>query len=166
MYSADCTKMKSNCWRWKIPILAFLLYFFAGCSESTSTIHRKSIDRRRIPIIYVYTVVSSSCRHGVPSYIKTSLEQAVHSQPDANIIIASNFGECLKLDSFSVEGVIKLDTSKISSNRTNQFLQASSSMFQQDSKSELWITSALRFFIMEDIMRSEGFKEIIHVEVV
>jgi hypothetical protein len=35
----------------------------------------------RLPIVYVYTVVTAVCPFGLPSYIKVSLEQAVLSQP-------------------------------------------------------------------------------------
>lgn len=37
-------------------------------------------------------------------------------------------------------------------------------MFQSDNHGELWITSALRFFIMEDIMVAKGYTEMMHVE--
>lgn len=41
---------------------------------------------------------------------------------------------------------------------------ASTEMFQSDNHGELWITSALRFFIMEDIMVAKGYFEMMHVE--
>lgn len=52
-----------------------------------------------LPIVYVYTVVASVCRHGLPEYIIHTLRQAVFSQADSSdVILASNFGECVYIE--------------------------------------------------------------------
>ncbi len=118
----------------------------------------------RVPIIYVFTVVPNACKHGFPEYIRVSLDQAVHSQPDAQIILASNFADCETIAEMTVPNVLKIDSSLIMSNRTRLFTKLATDMFQQDNGSELWMTSALRFFIMEDIMIAYKYPEMIHVE--
>jgi hypothetical protein len=42
----------------------------------------------RLPIVYVYTVVPRVCSQGLPNYIKMSLEQAIFSQPDCDVLLA------------------------------------------------------------------------------
>lgn len=126
----------------------------------------------RLPIVYVYTVVAAVCPFGLPAYIKVSLEQAVLSQPgivykfhilllfidvmflfylDCDIYMASNYAECPKISEVidTIEGVIKIDTTLIASERYYKFKNVSSEMFQADYGGELWVTSALRFFSLE-----------------
>lgn len=52
-----------------------------------------------------------------------------------------------------IPNIIKIDIKKISSNRTLEFEKLAGDILQSDNQGELWITSALRFFNMEDIMR-------------
>jgi hypothetical protein len=44
------------------------------------------------------------------------------------------------------------------------FLSASKDIFQSDNHGELWVTSALRFFVMEDLMVHCRYREMLHVE--
>jgi hypothetical protein len=109
---------------------------------------------RKIPILYVFSVVPNICKHGLPTYIKFSLEQALGSQPDAEIILASNFAECdmIQKTMNDVINVTLIDTTRIASARTKEFQKLCVDLFQSDGAGELWMTSATRFFIMEDIM--------------
>ena len=122
--------------------------------------------RHPLPIIYVYTVVKAVCKYGLPSYIRISLEQAVQSQPDSTVIMASNYAECAKIGEIvdAVANVVKIDITELVSNRTLEFMNASQSMFEVDFGSELWLTSAYRFFNLEDMMVHYNFSEIMHVE--
>jgi hypothetical protein len=123
--------------------------------------------KARLSIVYIYTVVPSECQWGLPNYIKVSLEQAVLSQPDCDIVMASNYAECKGLDAMidNIPNVIKYDTYLISSNRSIEFANVSSVMFKANSMNNyLWIASAQRFFTMEDYMISKGCSEMIHVE--
>ena len=140
--------------------LSNLIFIQATDTENSTT------TSYRLPVVYVYTVVPRVCKHGLPLYIKTSLEQAIFSQPDCDVILASNFADCVTVgDSVKdLKKLIKIDTTVIASNRTLAFLNASTEMFQSDNHGELWITSALRFFIMEDIMVKKGYFEMMHVE--
>ena len=45
-------------------------------------------SQQNLPIVYVYTVVPRVCQQGLPLYIKISLEQAIMSQPDCDIVLA------------------------------------------------------------------------------
>ena len=122
--------------------------------------------RHKLPIVYVFSVVPNICKHGLPNYIKYTLEQSVVSQPDAETVIVSNFGDCANIESSmsDVKDVTRIDSTKISSNRTKEFERLCVHLFQQDGGGELWMTSAIRFFIMEDYMISHGINEILHVE--
>lgn len=152
---------------WTLLLCGFNEYF---CSlsfiQATDVENVTSTKSYRLPVVYVYTVVPRVCKHGLPLYIKTSLEQAIFSQPDCDVILASNFADCATVgDSVKdLKKLIKIDTTVIASNRTLTFLNASTEMFQSDNHGELWITSALRFFIMEDIMVVKGYFEMMHVE--
>jgi hypothetical protein len=65
--------------------------------------------------------------------------------------MASNYAECPKISEIidTIEGVIKIDTTLIASERYYKFKNVSSEMFQSDYGGELWVTSALRFFSLE-----------------
>jgi hypothetical protein len=141
---------------WQV-IAVILITEFAFSEESAKV---------RLPIVYVYTVVESACRHGFPTYIKVSLEQAVLSQPDCDVIMASNYGECKVLDAEmdTIPGIIKHDISLVPSNRSKEFINVSTIMFAANTNRYLWVTSAQRFFAMEDYMIEKGYNEMIHVE--
>lgn len=79
----------------------------------------------RLSIVFVYTVVPAVCSKGFPDYIRHSLHQAIITQPDCNVIIASNFHDCPTM-SVNVSGVQYYDTSsKYSSLRTRIFANLS-----------------------------------------
>lgn len=121
---------------------------------------------KRFPILYVYTVANGSCYRGFPDYIKVSIEQALLLQPDCDIIMASNYADCLAIENVidSIPGVIKLDTTKIESKRSREFAKASETIFSGSQYDDLWVTSAQRFFSMEDFMISKNYTEMLHVE--
>ena len=132
---------------------AFLIYSLARADS-------------KLPIVFVYTVVPAVCKHGLPEYIRTSVEQAIFSQPDAQVIMASNYAECNEIEQTvdKVQNLIKIDMTSIASERTLQFTNSSKSIFASDYGGELWLTSATRFFALEDIMKNYGYTEILHVE--
>ena len=114
--------------------------------------------------MFVYTVDPYVCKHGLPIYIKLSLEQAIEQQPDCDVILLSNYGECpqIFIVADKVNDLIKLDVNDTMSIRTLDFHNLSSKIFQLDNP--LWLTSALRFFYLEDLMIEYNFREIIHIE--
>jgi hypothetical protein len=63
-----------------------------------------------------------------------------------------------------LNGLIRIDTSDIETIATRMFRNLSANVFESDGSNELWMTSALRFFILEDVMRSRGYGELLHVE--
>jgi hypothetical protein len=149
-------------WQW------LLLLDHASTEMSFSNIvsTNASIGNGKFPIVYVYTVVPAVCKHGLPAYIKESLEQALFTQPDSTIIMVSNFAECRETEKSisKAPNIMLVDSTKIISNRTQVFANLSKEIFVSDGLNELWITSALRFFIMEDLMISFGYREMLHVE--
>lgn len=124
-------------------------------------------DGKAVPIVYVFKISTIACsRYTFPAYIVHTLQQAVMSQPDSDVIMASNYAECpnSNLTVAAIPGVTLVDTSLIASPRTLEFVNTSADVFQSDGRHELWITSALRFLNLEDIMRELNLTEIFHVE--
>jgi hypothetical protein len=122
-------------------------------------------DPNRFPIVFVYTVVESHCIYGFPGYIKTSLEQAIFSQPDCQVILLSNIKTCPQILQ-SVEDVLGLDiidVTMFTSQRTETFTVLTKELFP-DTISPVWVTSAVRFFMLEDFMINYGYRELLHVE--
>lgn len=116
--------------------------------------------------MFVFTVVPAICPYGLPAYIRTALEQAIFTQPDCDVILVSNFAECstVRESVSSVPKLVLIDSTTIVSQRTLHYKNLSSGMFMTDGGGELWMTSALRFFIMEDLYTHYNYTEIIHVE--
>ena len=120
----------------------------------------------RFPIVYVYTVADGTCSHKFPAYIEMSLQQALLMQQDCDIIMASNYVECPAIGHAmsKVSGIIQVDTKLIKSNRTLAFEDASIKLFSGNYNGALWMTSAQRFFNIEDVMIHKGYPEMLHVE--
>lgn len=140
-------------------VLQFVVYF-------SITVHVVVSATDRLPIVFVYTVVPAVCKFGLPLYIRVSVEQSIYTQPDCDVFILGNIGECAAIKE-SVKDVAKLmlvDSVSIESNRTGEFRNLSRTMFVSDGSNELWITSALRFFMLEDLMLNRGWSEMMHVE--
>src|SRR5687767_9707957 len=99
--------MKS--WNEMLALLVFVVFLV----YQTGSAHK-------LPIVYVYTVVPAVCKYGLPEYIKVSLEQAIYTQPDCDVILVSNFAECLAIkDSVKdVTNLVLIDSTLIISNRT------------------------------------------------
>ena len=142
--------------RWLLTFSSLLL-----TTLSDNQLSNKSF---RLPIVFVYTVDPYVCKHGLPVYIKLSLEQAIEQQPDCDVILLSNYGECppILIVADKVKELIKVDVNDSISIKTKNFLVFSSKIFQLDSA--LWVASALRFFYLEDFMVQYNFHELIHIE--
>ena len=121
-----------------------LLGFQSICSLNMTT---KSL-KTGVPIVYVFTVSQRACEKGLPAYIKFSLEQAVLTQYESDVILVSNYKECGKVSQSSdlIEGLIQIDTADLHSKRLDKFANLSTNIFQDDGYGNLWVTSALRFF--------------------
>jgi len=121
----------------------------------------------KLPIVYVYTVSKVFCEYGMPTYIKYSLQQSLLTQHDAEVILVANYAECplLKTHVDLLEGVVQIDTKNMQSNRLRLFHNRSTEIFQDDGAgNNLWVTSALRFFLLENMMISKGMAEVMHIE--
>jgi len=120
----------------------------------------------RLPVVFVYTVVPQSCEYGLPSYIRISIEQSIFSQPDCDVILLSNIGECAIIaDSVKdFKNLEVVDSLPLVTPRTANFQNISLSLFNADYSVALWITSALRFFMMEDLMIARNYTELLHIE--
>jgi hypothetical protein len=125
----------------------------------------QSSKHTSLNIVFVYTVVKSSCKDGLPTYVRYALEQSIFSQPDCHTVLLSNIQDCPSIaDSVKdIEGLHLVDSFPIVSNRTLKFENLSNNVFL-DMRNSLWMTSALRFFLLEDFMKDRGWKELIHFE--
>lgn len=150
-------------------ICLYLSIFLCLISSPSDAIHitnHHNANSSKLPIVYVYTVVPAVCKYGLPEYIKVSLEQALLTQPDCDVIMASNYAECPQISTIleNIPNVVFIDTTLIESNRTRKFKELAVDIFQTDRFGELWITSALRFFNLEDLMVTMKYQEMMHIE--
>ena len=156
---------------WRVGLLLILVFVLLAAQsvsgeESVPVGGGGSQRKDGVPIVYVFTVSSRACDKGLPAYIKYSLEQAVLTQYESDVILVSNYKECTKVKSSSdlIDGLVQIDTSTISSPRLEKFSNLSTNIFQDDGYGNLWVTSALRFFYLETMMKSMGYEEIMHIE--
>lgn len=135
-------------------------------NSSIENVEIKTEKKYKFPIVFVFTIVNTVCKKGLPGYLKYSIEQAISQQVDCDVILASNYLDCPKINEITntIKYLNKIDTSIIISNKTKEFRNISYNIFQDDGFSELWMTSALRFFILEDIMIAYGYKAMLHIE--
>lgn len=120
----------------------------------------------RFPIVFVYTVMPSKCAAGLPEYIRISLEQSIFTQSDCDVILLANIGECSQISDTirDIKGLTVVDSTALASERTKSFLKASGGIFVKDQYNDLWVTSASRFFALEDMMLARGYSELLHAE--
>ncbi len=132
-----------------------------------STLHpQKHPNDYRLPIVFTYTVVKAYCNQGLPGYVRAALQQSVFTQPDCITILLSNIGDCPKMiESIKdIQGLELIDSTILTSERTKQFENRSNELFY-DNLNSLWMTSALRFYLLEDLMIYRNMKELIHFEI-
>jgi hypothetical protein len=98
-------------------------------------------------------------------YIVESREQSIFTQPDCKTYFAANFKECSKLKEplTRLTELTLVDTSQVKSAKTKSFQDVSNQLFL-DIWESLWMTSALRFFVLEDLMVANKWEEALHVE--
>lgn len=131
-------------------------YLFVTSSEHSAA----------LPIVFVYTVVPAVCQYGLPEYIKTALEHNIYTQKDCEVVLLTNLGECPQIAE-SVKNITSLtvvDSTTMTSQRSKTFLNSSVHVFQSDNHNELWVTSALRFLLLEDLMVERKYEELMHAE--
>jgi hypothetical protein len=117
--------------------------------------------KSRLPIVFVY-IMKGSC--DFPDYIKSALQQSIFTQPDCNTVLLTNLKDCeTSFASWNMTGLHLFDSVSITSNRTRSYENVSDSIFL-DSSNSLWLTSALRFLLLEDLMIFKGWNEMLHVE--
>lgn len=151
------------CWGLLVWFLISFNVFGVGGSLGSNVLHP---SRKKMPLIYVYTISKNFCSKGLPFYIKETLDHVIFTQPDCDVILASNYKSCSKIDEMvnSITGIIKIDVEDYISNRTLSFQNLSTNVFAEDGGAELWLTSAFRFFFLEDIMNHYNYTELLHLE--
>ena len=128
-------------------------------------------------VVYIYILHPSICNnanlfHKVypHDYGRYALEQAVLTQQNYTVILASNFDKCGRFanDIRNIPGIVMLDIVNLTSSRTQTYLNTSRRIISQGENdtinAELYLTSAQRFFVLEDIMLSLHIKEVVHLE--
>lgn len=129
------------------------------------------------PIMYLYVIENPSvCDSVLSDYISHALHQAKVSNPHSDVIFGTNILSCSAFNSIFqpdyIADVILIDITPLKGEKTLQFESIFDSIIKthddssgkQMFKPDLWLYSALRFFIMEDIMSSYNISSIIHVE--
>lgn len=126
-------------------------------------------------IVFVYFMVKTYCEGGLPEYIQHTLNHTLATQqPQSEVVLVSNFRDCFNdttivgslplYRELATLGLVLTDSTEFTSDRTRRFHNLSREVFAWDNKNELWMTSALRFFILEDVMAAKGWQEALHVE--
>ena len=101
------------------------------------------------------------------------MKQTLKVYRNSNIILLSNFKDCNTTKEtyqklLNISYINLVDTQEIISNKSNEFYRYSLNMYQNHTdlsyKPGLWITSTLRFFLLEDLMNKYQFNELLHIE--
>lgn len=141
-------------------------YIYGATFFNSSTLKDQ---QNLISIAYVYTFTEANCQQ-FPPYLKHSLKQAIRSQPDSLVFFLSNFNDCNLTYSHlkDIPSLQLINTNEILSKKTQNYqLLSSKGLFNHSGTaitSPLWMTSALRFFQLEDFMITYGFSELFHIE--
>ena len=124
-----------------------------------------------VNIVYFYYVEKNHC---LPLYLESTLKQVHLSNFDSNIVLISNINECNDANDKSywlwnnISQHIKIiDTDTIISNRTQYWLNVSTSMFRKndnDKFNPLWASASYRFFFIHDFMIAYNYTKVIHCE--
>ena len=115
--------------------------------------------RAYLPIIFIYLSSPAICndpwRSCLFGYGRFALEQAILTQPTNKVLLASNFGMCGRFATLvsTIKGLRMVDTSHLMSERTRMYMNLSRRIIAVDNDTtELFLTSAQRFFVLEDVM--------------
>lgn len=134
----------------------------------------KDISGRKLPIIYVYTLVKNSegCHVALPDYILITLSQALMTQgDDAEVIFAANYRDCkgaiksMRDSDLTSKGLIMVDIDEIASDETKAYVRGVDSMLNYLKIGEwLYAHSMTRFMYLQDLMKVRKYTHIMHVE--
>lgn len=126
-------------------------------------------------LAYIFDVSTSRCKfEGLPDYVLHSLAQALLTQGnDSSVYFACNFADCprakMQLEARAMvnkHALTAVDSQSILTTRGREFLlcATSSKLFAEESYSNLWLTSSLRFFVLDDLVRKFSLSEVILIE--
>jgi len=118
----------------------------------------------------------SECDSVLSDYISHALHQATLSNPNSDVIFGSNILSCPTFNTIFppsyIKGVILIDVLLLKSEKTVQFESTFDSILKSHGnssgkhmyKQDLWLYSAVRFFILEEIMLTYNISSVIHLE--
>ncbi len=125
-----------------------------------------------LTIIIAYSLSEKACiSHDRAPYIQFSLEHLSLIQTNSNILFVSDTKACeeknLMAESFRVTmppGVQYVDITPFlyNNSRVEEFKLHSSKALSSE---YLWISSALRFFVIEEVMKEYSIRNVIHIEI-
>ena len=100
--------------------LFFLLNLITECKTDVQELSDTGANENlnRLPIVFIFTVVEAVCKKGLPPYIRDSLNQAVYTNPNAEVIIATNIAECSLIKN-TLEGMNNITVIKCKSRVQN-----------------------------------------------
>eukprot|EP01033_Poteriospumella_lacustris_P003413 gene3413-2524_t len=144
-------------------VLALVL---ALCRADIAKTTAQNEAQSKVPLIYVYTVDPKFCQYGVPDYMRESMQHSLTFQKHARVILGANFNKCpgMRDGVAGIKDLELIDITDVVSPRTKWYASHSKHFFASDHENELWISSALRFFNIEDMMHHLGLDEAFHVE--
>lgn len=169
---------------WRDPLLSFALLFWVsfwnGCGLALNDLpwlNSENVVKSSPPIVFVY-LVPSTCKESLPEYMKSTINQAINVHSNlSQVILISNFKQCSKAID-SVIGILThrqkkdggrtfyiADSETLVSAETKKYINASSQLFNGATfNNHLWRSSALRFFLLLDLMRTFSYDDLLHIE--
>ena len=119
-----------------------------------------------VPIVYVFLLSSDSCKdYSIPPYIWSSLNQSVNYQPkEFPIVFITDAVACT-----STQQAMQMFSGRIELFNASILDSIKSSIFRNNSligreEMNLYTTSLLRFFLLEDFMVQRKYNQVFHVE--
>ena len=124
-----------------------------------------------LPIVFIHLSAPTICNEPWMSrlfgYGRFAIEQAILTQPKHTVLLVSNFGTCDRFATLisTIKDLRMIDTTHLISQRTRRYMNMSRRIISVDNDTtELFLTSAQRFFVLEDVMMSLNYQEAIHLE--
>ena len=144
-------------------LLLLLLHPLLLLSQSLS-----STSEGKLPIVFVYLLVNTNCSEvHIPLFIWSSLNQTINYQtPDCDVYFITDIGFCPHAQTSAAQfgGRLHLvDINTIISPKTKQFGIDLNNVLSSGEEN-LYTTSALRFFALEDLMIHFNLSSVFQVE--
>eukprot|EP01040_Poterioochromonas_malhamensis_P005214 gene5214-5590_t len=146
-------------------MLITLQRFWNGCGCALNDLPwltPGNVVRSSSPIVFVY-LVPPTCKEGLPEYMKSTINQAVNIHSSlSQVILISNFEQCRKV----IDSVIGILAERQKGDGGTPIKRCISLILFNGAtfNNHLWRSSALRFFLLLDLMRTFSYDDLLHIE--